>query len=194
MADLAAEDVGRLFRAFGRADEAVPILEGPSPKPDPGKQATTAINRAEALIEARNLDAASGNERVRASVEAAKAATGTCPDPHKRLVAGTYALTFALDTRDGATADRVSDVLAKTEVRWDALAASWRGGVLARWMLERGRGTQALALFEEQIAIARAAGLDEEAFRGHIGAGRASLALRRRQGAVTHFLAAERLL
>ena len=194
MADLAAEDVARLFTAIGRADEAVPILEGLSAKTDPCKQATTAINRAEALLEARSLDAVSGSARVRDAVRAAEVATAACPDPHKRLVAGTYALTFALEAHDGANADRVGELLTKTALRSDALAASWRGGVLGRWALERGRVADALKLFEEQIAIARAAGLDEEALRGHIGAGRVLLAMRRPQPAVVHFLAAERLL
>ena len=193
-ADAAAEDVARLFTSIGRADEAVPILDKLSAKTDPCKRATTAINRAEAFMEARNLDAGSAADRVRDAVQAAEAAARACPDPHRRLVAGTYALAFAIETHDGATADRFAELLEKTEPRSDALAASWRGGVLGRWALERGRAAVALTLFEEQIAIARAAGLDEEALRGHIGAGRALLALRRPQPAVTHFLAAEGLL
>jgi tetratricopeptide (TPR) repeat protein len=193
-ADLASEDVARLLTSIGRAEEAVSILEQLAAKTDPCKRATTAINRAEALMEARNLDASPGDDRVRDAVQAAEAAARACPDPHRRLVAGTYALAFALDTRDDATADRFAGLLEKTELRSDALAASWRGGVLGRWALERGRAADALTLFDEQISIARAAGLEEEALRGHIGAGRALLALRRAQPAVTHFLAAERLL
>ena len=193
-ADAAAEDVARLFTSIGRADEAVPILDKLPARTDPCKRATTAINRAEALMEARNLDAGSAADRVRDAVQAADTAARACPDPHRRLVAGTYALAFAIETHDGATADRFAEQLEKAEPRSDALAASWRGGVLGRWALEGGRAAVALKLFEEQIAIARAAGLDEEALRGHIGAGRALLALRRPQPAVTHFLAAEGLL
>jgi tetratricopeptide (TPR) repeat protein len=193
-ADAAAEDVARLFTSIGRADEAVPILDKLPARTDPCKRATTAINRAEALMEARNQDAGSAADRVRDAVQAADTAARACPDPHRRLVAGTYALAFAIETHDGATADRFAEQLDKAEPRSDALAASWRGGVLGRWALEGGRAAVALKLFEEQIAIARAAGLDEEALRGHIGAGRALLALRRPQPAVTHFLAAEGLL
>ena len=101
---------------------------------------------------------------------------------------------YALDTEDDATAAGLVAELAAAKPAGQASTASWRADVFGRWALRRGEPLAARKAFAEEVAVARAGGLWEEAFRGEVGLGRALRASGRNRQAVAHLKAAQSLL
>jgi tetratricopeptide (TPR) repeat protein len=196
----AAEDLGRIYTAIGRADEAVATLQDLPLADDPCARATSALNRAEAFMAAASAHARTDSDgpahgaRAREAIVFARRATGFCGDPHRRVLATTYALDDALERGDREAADEAASALLAKGEHPDALASVWRDDAVGRWLLARGRAAEALASFDEARALARSAGIEEEVVRAEVGAGRALLVLGRRRRAVTRFrMAAQEL-
>jgi tetratricopeptide (TPR) repeat protein len=194
LAGSAAEEVARILTMIGRAEEAVEILEHVQPEPDPCARATWMVNRAWAMTEASAHNPATPPDKVAAAQSAAREATSACPDRHRQFIATINAAEYLLEERDPREADGLIRDIEAEQPGSDVSAAIWRADVLGRWSLARQHPRVALAHFEEQSHQARAVGLAHETFRAEVGAGRALLALGRRDAAVGRFKRAQSLL
>jgi tetratricopeptide (TPR) repeat protein len=188
-----AEDMAQILVVLGRAGEAVTILEGLPPKDDPCARASLMINRAEARLEAAVRSGAMEEARLLTALADEQAATAECPDPHRRLLSLADSAWHAIATADGPGADRLVGLLRAASDAKDPLALAWKADAIGRWHMARRRPKAALASFEEQSAIARAAGLQSERLRAEIGAGEALRALGRYREAVVRLRAAQAL-
>lgn len=188
-----AEDMAQILVVLGRAGEAVTILEGLPSKDDPCARASLMINRAEARLEATVRSGAMEEARLLTALADEQAATAECPDPHRRLLSLVDSAWHAIATTDGPGADRLVGLLRAESEAKDPLALAWKADAIGRWHLARRRPEAALESFEEQSAIARAAGLQNERLRAEIGAGEALRALGRYRGAVVRLRAAQAL-
>jgi tetratricopeptide (TPR) repeat protein len=187
IAGRSATELARILTLIGRQDEAVTILDQLPPDDDPCAQETRIVNRAWALIDAASRRGVGDDPRATAAVREAADRTGRCPDPHLRALAAVNAAEYALATGDAARAERLIRDLESLPASGGASLSAWRADVVGRWLLERRQPAQARARFEEQAALARAAGLGEEEFRAEIGIGRAWAAAGRPRDAVAHF-------
>ena len=179
---------------IGRAEEAVDTLERLQPEPDPCARATWMVNRAWAMTEASAHNPAIPADKVAAAQSAAREATSACPDRHRQFIATINAAEYQLEEKDPRAADGFDPGIEAEQPGSDVSAAIWRADVLGRWSLAQQRPRVALAHFEEQSHQARAVGLTHETFRAEVGAGRALLALGRRDAAVGRFKRAQSLL
>jgi cellulose synthase operon protein C len=189
-----AEDLARILVILGRAAEAAAVLERLPSKSDPCAQASLMINRAEALVEAAMHGGEIGDGRVKAALTEERRANSVCLDPHRRLLALVDAARYALGTGDDATSDALVARLRSEQLAKDALAQAWRADVLGRWSLARGDGSAGLKSFEDESAIARGAGLQDERFRAEVGAGESLLALGLRGRGIARLKAAQTLM
>jgi len=195
----AAEDLGRVYTALGRADDAVATLTALPLAGDACARATSAINRAEAYL-AQRAEMASSPEGIpddspaQATLALARREAQTCGELHRRVLATIYALDDALARGHRAEAAEAAAELGALDQHADALASLWRHDALGRWALAEGRASQALTSFEEEAALARSAGVDESAVRAEVGAGRSLLALGRHRPAVTRLREAAQML
>ena len=195
MAESADIEVARLLTRIGRPGDALALLKAFAPPKDSCARATRALDVVWARIEQEAIDASveGRSERARAIAEVDRA-TRDCPDPHRRMMALTYAAEGALQDHDQPGARPFIDELELTADDHDALHSSRRAEVLGRWYLQQGKPLAALASFDKELPAARERGLLEEIFRSEVGAGRALLKLGRRQAAVTRLQAAQSLL
>lgn len=195
LADAAATEMARLLTKIGRPGEALQLLAALSPPKDSCARATYDLGVAWAWIEREVLtsSAEGRSERARA-IARVDQATKDCPDPHRRMIALTYAAEEALLNDDPAEARRFIRELEGATDDHDALHASRRAEVLGRWYLQQGRARTALKLFDKEIPAARAGGLVEEVFRAEVGAGRALLKLGNRKAAVSRLELAQSVL
>jgi tetratricopeptide (TPR) repeat protein len=188
-----AEDLAQILVTLGRSEEAVTILENLPSKDDPCARASLMINRAEARLEAALGGGAMEESRLLAALAEEQAATAECPDPHRRLLSLADSAWHAIATADGPGADRLVGLLRAESDAKDPLAQAWKADVIGRWNMARRRPRAALESFEEQSAIARAAGLQNERLRAEIGAGEALQALGEHSAAVVRLRAAQTL-
>jgi len=194
LANDTAEDLAQLYVVLGRSAEATTILARLPSKADPCAQASLMINRAEALEEDATREGREDEAHVEAVLAEERRATRACPEPHRRLLALVDAARYALAIDDAPTADALAGELRADDAAKDALAQAWRADVLGRWSLARGQAADALTSFDEQAAIAKAAGLRDERFRAEVGAGEALLALSRRAAGIERLAGAQTLL
>ena len=192
LADSAAENLARILAVMGRNEEAASILERLPSKEDPCAHASLTINRVDALMGTAMHNGDANDARISTALLDEQRATSACPDPHRRLIAAVDAARHALSVDARPAADVLVAALLRAESRAeDALTQAWRLDVLATWSLARGRSDDALKSFGEEAAIARSAGLWNEAFRGEIGTGEALLALGRHRQGIVHLKAAQ---
>ena len=157
-------------------------------------RATWMVNRAWALTEAFAHNPVTPRDEVAGALSAAREATSACPDRHRQFIAAVNAAEYELQGGDPRKADGLVADIEAEQPGSDVLTAIWRADVLGRWSLARQRPRLALAHFDEQSHQARAVGLAHETFRAEVGAGRALLALGRRDAAVGRLKRAQALL
>lgn len=194
LSDATAEDLARILTMLGRASEALSILEKLPPRPDPCANASLMINRVDALLEVESRNPGFGGNKAAAILLEEQRAARACLDPHRDLIVAVHAARQALTVKDEELADNLAQRLQGPSRATDAVAQSWRTDLLGAWSLARRRPREALKNYLEEGAIARAAGLRNEAFRSEVGAGEALLALGQRNAGIDHLKAAQLLL
>ena len=206
--DNAAADTARLLTTLGRAHEAAEIIRALPEPTEPCARATRLLNLSWALTEsgARRSVPSKDPAVVAALAEAAKHALA-CPDPHRRRLIAINTAEYALSVGDKAALQDMLPALDPAAASGEAgpsgspgakdrdpLLASWTADVRGRSFLLEGKAAEALHAFNEQVELARGAGLTEETFRAEVGAGRALLASGRRKEAVARLTAAQKEL
>jgi tetratricopeptide (TPR) repeat protein len=189
----AAGDVALILATLGRFEEAVSAFDRLPKKVDGCAQASLLINRSEAIIQAATRGSDAAKARVAAALSEEQRETNRCLDPRRRLLATLHAARWALATGDRPGTDALLTRLRAEQGAADTLLRALCADVIGRWALLRGDAREALKVFDEEAAIARAGGLSNESFRAEVGAGEALLGLHRRAEAVRRLRAAQAL-
>lgn len=195
LAENATMEVAVQLVSVGRADEALELLRAlPSPA-DPCARASLTLNIEWTLNRKAARPAADPRDNELAEAAAlVEASTRSCPDPHRRMLSLIHVAERSLERGDVAGAEPAVKAIRAAAPLRDVRLNAWRLDVLGHWSLGRHEPALALAAFEEQSRLSRGAGLEEEEFRGEVGAGRAFLALRRPAAGISRLRAALELL
>ncbi|HEY8924430.1 MAG TPA: CHAT domain-containing protein [Polyangia bacterium] len=195
LADTASMEIARQLAGVGKFDEAIAIFKRLPRPEDPCARSSWLLNVASTLVERAVRAAGQGADpEVTSALAAAEEASRACPDPHRQALATINEAEYALAIGDEPAIARAIRAIESKAPAHDARLASWRSDVFGRWYLRQKRPALALVSFEEQIRVASGVGLEEEQFRGQVGAGRALLTLGRREAGVSRLRAAQALL
>jgi tetratricopeptide (TPR) repeat protein len=180
------------LRTLGRDREAVDIQRAlvAAPSPDACERSDDWVTLALTIGETARGEP-EGAEALLARGEAELAG---CPDPGKARNIAVEQLLRSIERGDLAEARRRERKLSSLTGRPTPLLQVWELEARARLALLAGRTGQAVAAFEEQLAMAQRVGLEEEQFRAMVALGQALEADRRRTPAIDAYRRAEALL
>jgi CHAT domain len=191
----ASMEVAFQLTRLGRSEEAIAAMKRIPPPADPCARASWALDLAwMSMQRPRGRTPDRRDPEIWEALISAERATQSCPDPHRALMAIINSAEYALEIDDDPQIARLVAAMQALPVGREVLLGAWRSDVRGRWFLRQKKARLALTAFEDQIRMARGAGLMEEEFRGEAGAGRALLALGRRASAIGRLKAAQTLL